>query len=449
VKYSKRVLQAAVELTCRYIPARQLPDKAIDAMDETGARLRASASSRPKNLKKLQEKIDSMRALKETAVEEGDFDKACEYRQRVRDLSEELSAQLEKWKAKNAEVAIEVTESDIAETVSLMSSVPVEKMNSATAEKLLQMEKLLSDEVVGQGEAINLVSRSLRRSRAMLADPKRPIGSFLFLGPTGVGKTHLAKMLAEKVYGDEKALVTIDMSEFQEKYSSSRLTGAPPGYVGYEEGGQLTERVRRRPYSVVLFDEFEKADSQVHNMLLQILDDGRLTDSQGRAVDFRNTLVICTANLGFDFDRAGRQLGFAPGAADSYEALKEKLVSESKRAFRPELLNRFDEIVVFKKLDRTAVGAILELELKKLSSRLAKQNVSISFTRGAFDFLVEKGYDESLGARPLRRVVQRYIEDSVAEMILSGQACSGLKADVSKDGSSLKFKSKKVKKEAR
>ena len=294
--------------------------------------------------------------------------------------------------------------------------------------------------MIGQEPAINAIARALRRSRALMADPKRPIGSFLFLGPTGVGKTHLAKMLAEKVYGDDKALITLDMSEFQEKYSSSRLVGAPPGYVGYDEGGQLTEKVRRRPYSVVLFDEFEKANGDVCNMLLQILDEGRLTDGQGRIIDFRNTIVICTANLGFDFAREGHTLGFAKDTAEtSFEVLKEKLLGEAKRAFRPELLNRFDETVVFKKLEKKDMEKILKLELEKLQARLKDSHIALSLDKKAAEFLVEKGYDSALGARPLRRVVQDYIEDPLADLILAGRIKPRMRGRLAKDGQSLKF----------
>ena len=439
-KYTPGALRAAVELTARYLPARQLPDKAIDAIDETGARLRAAASARPKELTSMQEKIDSLRAEKDAVVAKGDFDTAARCREAIRQKSAEFQAALKAWKATHAEDTIEVTEADIAETVSSMSGVPVEKMNATTAEKLLGMEKALSDVVVGQEPAIRAVARALRRSRAFLADPKRPIGSFLFLGPTGVGKTHLAKMLAERVYGDDKALISLDMSEFQEKYSSSRLVGAPPGYVGHDEGGQLTEKVRRRPYSVVLFDEFEKADGDVCNMLLQILDEGRLTDGQGRVVDFRNTIVICTANLGFDFAREGHTLGFAKDTAEtSFDVLKEKLLSEAKRAFRPELLNRFDETVVFRKLGKPDLEKILELELDRLRERLKGAHVELSLDRKAVEFLVDKGSDSALGARPLRRTVQEYVEDPLADLILAGKAKARVRGRLSKDGQSLKF----------
>ena len=440
VNYAADAIRAAVELTARYLPARQLPDKAIDALDETGARLRAGASARPKKLTEMQEAIDTLRGKKDAVVAAGDFDSAAQYRESLKQAAAEFQAALKKWKETHAEETLEVSEKDIAETVSSMSGVPVEKMNATTAEKLLGMEKALGEVVIGQDPAVKAIARALRRSRALMADPKRPIGSFLFLGPTGVGKTHLAKMLAEKVYGDDKALITLDMSEFQEKYSSSRLVGAPPGYVGYDEGGQLTEKVRRRPYSVVLFDEFEKANGDVCNMLLQILDEGRLTDGQGRIIDFRNTIIICTANLGFDFAREGHTLGFAKDTAEtSFDVLKEKLLGEAKRAFRPELLNRFDETVVFKKLEKEDMKKILALELAKLQSRLKGQHITLSLDKKATDFLIEKGYDSALGARPLRRVVQDYIEDPLADLVLAGKAKPRLRGKLAKDGQSLKF----------
>ena len=440
VKFSAGALRAAVELTARYLPSRQLPDKAIDAMDETGARLRMGASARPKDLTDRQAEIDVLRGRKDAAVKAGDFDTAAKFREEIRVASAAFDEALRAWRQDHAEVVIDVAETDVAATVSSMSGVPVEKMNATTAEKLLGIEKSLGEAVIGQTPAIRAIARALRRSRAFLADPKRPIGSFLFLGPTGVGKTHLAKMLAERVYGDDKALITLDMSEFQEKYSSSRLVGAPPGYVGYDEGGQLTEKVRRRPYSVILFDEFEKANADVCNMLLQILDEGRLTDGQGRIVDFRNTIIICTANLGFDFAREGHTLGFATDTAEtSYELLKEKLLAEAKRAFRPELLNRFDETVVFRKLEKPDLEKILELELAKLQARLKDLHVTLTLDRKATAFLIEKGYDSALGARPLRRVVQEYIEDPLADLVLAGKTKARMRGRLAKDGKSLKF----------
>lgn len=440
VDYKADAIRAAVELTARYLPARQLPDKAIDALDETGARLRAGASARPKKLTQMQENIDTLRGKKDAVVAKGDFDAAAQYRAALKQAAADFQTELKKWKETHAEETLEITEKDIAETVSSMSGVPVEKMNATTAEKLLGMEKALGAVVIGQDPAVKAIARALRRSRALMADPKRPIGSFLFLGPTGVGKTHLAKMLADKVYGDDKALITLDMSEFQEKYSSSRLVGAPPGYVGYDEGGQLTEKVRRRPYSVVLFDEFEKANGDVCNMLLQILDEGRLTDGQGRIIDFRNTIIICTANLGFDFAREGHALGFAKDTAETnFDVLKEKLLSEAKRAFRPELLNRFDETVVFKKLEKDDMRKILKLELEKLQARLKDSHITLSLDKKATEFLIEKGYDSALGARPLRRVVQDYIEDPLADLVLAGKIKPRMRGKLAKDGNSLKF----------
>jgi len=440
VVFTPAAMRAAVELTARYLPARQLPDKAIDALDETGARIRAGASARPKRLTEMQARIDELRGCKDEVVAKGDFDSAARYREELKAAGAQFQFELDKWRATHAEETIELGESEIAETVSSMSGVPVEKMNATTAEKLLGMEKALEEMVIGQGEAVKAIARALRRSRALMADPKRPIGSFLFLGPTGVGKTYLAKMLAERVYGDSKALITLDMSEFQEKYSSSRLVGAPPGYVGYDEGGQLTEKVRRRPYSVVLFDEFEKANSDVCNMLLQILDEGRLTDGQGRIIDFRNTIVICTANLGFDFAREGHSLGFAKDTAEtSFEVLKEKLLGEARRSFRPELLNRFDETVVFRRLEKVDMVSILKLELSKLEERLKDSHISLSLDKKATEFLVEKGYDPALGARPLRRVVQDYIEDPLADLVLAGKAKAKMRGKLAKDGKSIKF----------
>ena len=440
VRYSEDAIRAAAELTARYLPARQLPDKAIDAIDETGARLRAGASARPKRLTAMQEKIDSLRGEKDAAVARGDFDAAAVCRDALRETAAKFQQALADWKKSHTEETIDISENDIAETVASMSGVPVEKMNATTAEKLLQLEKTLSSAVIGQLPAVQAIARSLRRSRALRLDPRRPIGSFLFLGPTGVGKTYLAKMLAEKVYGDEKALISIDMSEFQEKYSSSRLVGAPPGYVGYDEGGQLTERVRRRPYSVVLFDEFEKADGDVCNMLLQILDEGRLTDGQGRVVDFRNTIVICTANLGFDFAREGHSLGFSRDTAEtSFDMLREKMLAESKRAFRPELLNRFDDIVVFRKLEKPDLLEILKLEMKKLQERMKDLSVALTLDKKACEFLVEKGYDSALGARPLRRVIQEFVEDPLADLVLAGKMKSKVRGRLAKDGKTLRF----------
>ncbi len=439
--FSDEALRAAVELTARYLPARQLPDKAIDVLDETGARLRAASSVRPKSLTAMQERIDALRAQKDEAVAKGDFDEASRNRESLRALSGEFKTALDDWKASHKEEVLAVTEQDMAETVSIMSGVPVEKMNRMTAERLLGIEKSLAKTVVGQEAAVRAVARALRRNRALRGDPKRPVGSFLFLGPTGVGKTFLAKMLAEKVYGDEKALITLDMSEFQERYASSRLVGAPPGYVGYDEGGQLTEKVRRRPYSIVLFDEFEKANADVCNMLLQILDEGRLTDGQGRVVDFRNALIICTANLGFDFAREGRAFGFAKEtAATSFDVLKDKLLAEAKRTFRPELLNRFDETVVFRQLADDDLKAILKLDVESLAVRLKASHIDLRLNDKVFDFLLSKKTDRAWGARPLRRLLQEFVEDPLADFVLSGKAKKTVHVRLAKDGKGLSFR---------
>ena len=441
VVYTPEALKAAVDLTARYQPARLLPDKAIDAIDETGSRVRMKCAVRPPELKAAQDRIFDLRARKDEAIANEDFETAAECRDGEIEAQAELDKLVTSWREEHAEKLVEVTEDDVAATVAAICGVPVERITENTAEKMLGIEKALNAAVVGQENAVNAIAKSLRRSRARLGDPRRPIGSFLFLGPTGVGKTLLARMLAEKVYGDAKALVSLDMSEFQDKYTSSRLVGSPPGYVGYDEGGQLTEKVRRRPYSVVLFDEFEKSDASVRNMLLQILDDGRLTDGQGRQVDFRNTIIICTANLGFDFAREGRSFGFGQAASsgDDYEKLKSKLMDEAKKTFRPELLNRFDETVVFAKLGNEGAAKVLDLELSKVRDRLAEREVVLQLDQKATDFLVEKGYDDALGARPLKRVVQRYIEDPLAEMLLRGGLPPKIKITRKKDAEELSF----------
>ena len=442
VKYSPEAIRAAVSLTARYLPARLLPDKAIDAIDETGARVRMKTAVRPPDFKADEERIEEIHAKKDAAVKASAFEEAAKWRDAELQARKDLEAKLQSWRDEHAEKRIDITADEIAATVASISGVPVERMTESTAGKLLNMEKELNAAVVGQSDAIESIARALRRSRANLGDPKRPIGSFLFLGPTGVGKTLLAKMLAEKIYGDPKALIALDMTEFSSGFTSSRLVGSPPGYVGYDEGGQLTERVRRRPYSVVLFDEFEKASSEVMNMMLQLLDDGRLTDGQGRQVDFRNTIVIATANLGFDFAREGKSFGFSQETAStSYEGLRDKLLEEAKRTFRPELLNRFDETVVFRKLGREEVAKILDLELAKLRARLSEQDMTLELDKKAVDFLCDKGSDEAMGARPLRRAVQHWVEDPLADMLLRETLVPGrIKATLDKDTSALVFR---------
>ncbi len=445
VKFSPAALKAAVTLTARYLPSRLLPDKAIDAIDETGARVRMKSAVRPPDLKADQAAIDDMLAKKDAAVKANDFAEAARWRDEELAAQKALKEKVAAWRRENVEKLLEITEDDIAATVASISGVPVERMTETTTGKLLNIERDLNAAVIGQVEAINSIARALRRSRANLGDPKRPIGSFLFLGPTGVGKTLLAKMLAEKVYGDSKALIALDMTEFSSAFTSSRLVGAPPGYVGYDEGGQLTERVRRRPYSVVLFDEFEKASGEVMNMMLQLLDDGRLTDGQGRQVDFRNTIVIATANLGFDFAKEGKSFGFSQDTASaSYETLRGKLMEEAKRTFRPELLNRFDETVVFRKLDKDDVAKILDLELAKLRARLSERDMTLELDGKAVDFLCAKGADDAMGARPLRRAVQHWVEDPLADLLLRDTLVPGrIDATLDKSGADLSFRQPK------
>ena len=435
VKYEPEALQAAVKLTARYLPSRLLPDKAIDAIDETGSRVRMKNAVRPPDMKHDEEHISELNLKKHDAANRGVYEEAAKWRDAEKAAKAALKKKLDAWRAEHAEKFVKVTADDIAQTVASISGVPVERMTFAAAERLLGIEKDLNTVVVGQTEAISSIARALRRSRANLNDPRRPIGSFLFLGPTGVGKSLLAKMLAEKVYGDPKALIALDMTEFSDKFTSSRLVGAPPGYVGYDEGGQLTERVRRRPYSVVLFDEFEKASPDVMNMLLQILEDGKLTDGQGRVIDFKNTIVIATANLGFDFAREGQPFGFSQEeASTSYETLKDKLLSEAKRTFRPELLNRFDETIVFRKLDTKNIETILGLELALLRSRLSEKDMTLELDKKAIAFLIKHGSDDAMGARPLRRAVQRYVEDPLAELLLGGTLKPGqIRCGVSKN----------------
>ena len=441
VKFSEESLKAAVRLTSRYIPSRLLPDKAIDAIDEAGARVRMKNAVRPPEFTEDQAALEEIHVRKENAIQSENYDEAAACRDAEIEARKKLESKIKKWREDHAERLIDISEDDIAATVANISGVPIERMTDTTAGQLLNIEKQLNAAVVGQTTAIESIARALRRSRANLGDPKRPIGSFLFLGPTGVGKTLLAKMLAEKVYGDPKALIALDMTEFSSSFTSSRLVGSPPGYVGFDEGGQLTERVRRRPYSVVLFDEFEKASSEVMNMLLQILDDGRLTDGQGRQIDFRNTIIIATANLGFDFAREGQNLGFGQNSASQdYEQLKTKLLNEAKRTFRPELLNRFDETVVFRKLAKEDIVTILDIELANLRTRLSEKDITIKLDKKAIEFIVNHGSDEAMGARPLRRAVQHWLEDPLADMLLRDTLKPGIvKVNLDKNNEKLSF----------
>jgi len=442
VLYEAAALEAAAKLTSRYQPGRQLPDKAIDAIDEAGARVRMRVAVRPPDVREYEQRIRELGQKKDEAIRGQHFEEAAALRDMERQAKQELESIVAAWKSEHAEKAQSVSVDDVTETVAHITGVPIKRMSETELARMLTIEKALQESVVGQEPAIQAVARALRRSRADLKDPKRPIGSFIFLGPTGVGKTLLAKALAERMFGDDKALIQIDMSEYMEKFTVSRLIGSPPGYVGHEEGGQLTERVRRRPYSVVLFDEVEKAHPDVMHMLLQILEEGRLTDSLGRQVDFRNTVVILTSNLGFDYEKSGQGLGFVrESVAEDYGRLRDRMINAAKQVFKPELLNRFDDIIVFKKLEKADVVKILDIELAKVRERLQAKSIRLELSAEATDFLVAKGFDPAAGARPLRRTVERFLEDPLAEELLRGVLAEGvIEAGVGEGGQGLVFR---------
>ena len=422
-KIEDTALKAAANLSARYMPDRFLPDKAIDLIDEAGARGRISTMTRPPEIKELEAEIETARSDKDFAIQGQHFEEAAQHRDRERGAKEKLEIVLRQWREDRENNIVNIGEEEIKYIVSKWTEIPVMKMGEQEMKKLLEMEKILESLVIGQAEGIEAISRSLRRSRADLKDPKRPIGSFIFLGPTGVGKTMLAKELAKFMFDDESALIQIDMSEYMEKFNTSRLVGSPPGYVGHEEGGQLTERVRRRPYSVVLFDEIEKAHPDVMHMLLQILEEGRLTDSLGRNVDFRNTVVIMTSNLGAQEVKKSATLGFTQSNATdnlAYEKLKELMMSEAKRAFKPELINRLDDLIVFRHLGHEHVIKILDQEIAKVQQRLLNRQVKLNVTDEVKEFLVKKGFDAAYGARQMRRTVERYLEDHLADAIIRG-----------------------------
>jgi len=450
VRYTADALATAVRLTNRYVTGRFLPDKAIDALDEAGAYVQIQSSMRSPDLREREAKIEDLRQQKERAIREQHFESAAQLRDQEKKERELLDAIVKEWCASTEHDPLPVTAEHVAMVVSKMTGVPLKRMEGQELARLLDMEKEIAKTVVGQSLAVSSICRALRRSRADLKDPRRPIGSFVFLGPTGVGKTLLAKALAEFMFGDSNALIQIDMSEYMEKFSVSRLVGSPPGYVGYDEGGQLTEKVRRRPYSVVLFDEVEKAHPDVMHMLLQILEEGKLTDSFGRRVDFRNTVVILTSNLGFDSARRESGLGFAQPSADvDYERLKSQMIEEFKKLFKPELLNRFDDIVVFRQLVKADMEAILDIELARVRDRIKAKGKEMHFSKEAKDFLVEKGFDKSLGARPLRRAIERYIEDPLSEEILRGKMDDATVIDVQLGDGALCFKTETAVKRGR
>ncbi len=436
VKITDKALEAAAKLSDRYITGRYLPDKAIDLMDEAGAKARLSVTTAPPDLKKLEREVEETKKEKEAAIEAQNFEKAANLRDQEKKAKDALLQAKKSWRESKTEVEITVSEVDIAEILSKWTGVPLATLKEKETERLLKMEKEIHARVVGQDEAVSAIARAVRRSRAGLKDARRPIGSFIFMGPTGVGKTLLARALAGFMFGDEEAIIQLDMSEYMEKFNVSRLVGAPPGYVGYEEGGQLTEKVRRRPYSVVLLDEIEKAHADVFNILLQVLEDGRLTDSFGRRVDFRNTVIIMTSNIGAEMLKKQGSLGFAPQKEElNYKAMKERLLDEVKKTFRPEFLNRVDDIIVFHQLTRDDLERIVEIELKGVEERLAEQSLSLKLTPKAKDFLIDKGFNPVLGARPLRRTIQSFLEDSLSEDVLKGKfkKNSTIKVTVEKD----------------
>lgn len=425
VKITDAALHAAVQLSDRYIPDRFLPDKAIDLIDEAASRVRLQSHTPPPNLKELESQLEKVRNEKDAAVQGQEFEKAASLRDDEQRLRQELESRKGEWKRTQENDDVKVGTEDIAHIVAAWTGVPVKQLQQEESEKLMNLESVLHSRVIGQEEAVTAVSRAIRRARAGLKDPKRPIGSFIFLGPTGVGKTELARALAEAMFGDEDSMIRIDMSEYMERHTTSRLVGSPPGYVGYDEGGQLTEKVRRKPYSVILLDEVEKAHPEVFNILLQVLDDGRLTDGKGRTVDFRNTVIIMTSNAGAEMIRKGGSLGFKPDTASQYEDMKTRVMEELRKQFRPEFLNRIDEMIVFHPLDESQTGEIVDLMIKELQNRLQEQDIRFTLTDGAKQFLAKEGFDPQYGARPLKRAIQRHIEDGLSEALLSGTVKRG------------------------
>lgn len=442
VKITDDALEAAVNLADRYITDRYLPDKAIDLIDEAGAKVRIENLTAPPDLKNQEEELEKTEKEKADAIRLQDFEKAARLRDKEKELKEKIEDFKKNWKNRKDVQNHIVSEAQIAAVVAKWANIPVEKLTEKESEKLLKLEEILHKRVIGQNEAVKSVSRAVRRARVGLKDPKRPIGSFIFLGPTGVGKTELSKALAEAMFGDENSIIRIDMSEYMEKHTVSRLIGSPPGYVGFDEGGQLTEKVRRNPYSVVLFDEIEKAHPDVFNILLQILEDGRLTDGKGKTVNFRNTIIILTSNVGASTIKKQKSLGFAVNndeIEDEYEKMKENIMEELKRSFRPEFLNRIDDIIVFHQLLEEDLQEVVKLMLESVSIRLKDQDISIKFTEEAEKLLAKKGFDPTYGARPLRRTITKIVEDKISEEILNGSLHKGDNVSVTVNDNELEF----------
>jgi len=443
---TENAIKSAAKLSHRYITDRFLPDKAIDLIDEAASRVRLRNLTNPPNLKEIEKQIEKVISNKEDAIKAQDFEKAAEFRDKEKQLIREKIELEENWGRVGKKEKEKVDEDEVAEVLSSWTGIPVFKLTETESAKLLKMEDELHKRVIGQDEAIKTVSRAIRRSRSGLKDPKRPIGSFIFLGPSGVGKTELAKTIAEFLFGKEDALIQIDMSEYMEKHSVSKLVGSPPGYIGYDEGGQLTEKIRRRPYSVILLDEIEKAHPDVFNILLQIFEDGHLTDSQGRRVDFKNTVIVMTSNLGAREIHKNNPLGFRKiEEADlTYDEIKTKVMSELKKAFRPEFLNRLDEIIVFHKLTKKEVFLIIDLMILRIAQQLEIQGIIIELKSSAKELLIEKGYDSTMGARPMRRTIQSLIENPISEKIIGGEIRSGDKIEVSAVNGEMRFKIKRI-----
>ncbi len=443
VQITDEAITAAVKLSARYIADRFLPDKAIDLIDEAASRVRLNSSTAPDDIKQLEAEIKKITEEKESAIENQEFEKAASFRDKERELTEKLKQSKSEWNKSSGEFTEKVTAEDIAELISQNTGIPVSQLTEEESQRLLKLEGVLHNRIVGQSEAVTSVSKAIRRGRVGLKDPKRPIGSFIFLGPTGVGKTELCKALAEAMFGSENAIVRLDMSEYMEKHTVSRLIGSPPGYIGFDEGGQLTEKIRRTPYSVVLFDEIEKAHPDVFNILLQILEDGRLTDSKGRTVSFKNTVIIMTSNLGAKFlTEKKTALGFGEATDNGENVAKERIMTELKSAFRPEFLNRVDDIIIFNKLTKDEICEIAEKMLSQLNIRLNDLDISITFEKSAIEAIADAGFDEVYGARPLRRAIQSKIEDALSEKILDGSIKNGDKVICDFEENEFIFKNK-------